>query len=138
MSLAKNPLLILLLIITSVSFSQEFKPSHTIDECIVKVDLNWTADNHSEPHDVLIKADEFWKKAIASGQFPLFSVHYTNAANYYMIYFAQKCEERQDIVIQIIQSKIKPNVPNFPDYEVFTSGFKVGFDGAMPSGWWIK
>jgi hypothetical protein len=138
MSLAKNFLHILLLIITSDSYSQEFKPSYTIDECIVKVELNWTADNLSEAHDVLIKADKFWKKAIAGGQFPLFFLHYTNAANYYMIYFAQKCEERKDIVTQIIQLKIKPNVPNFPNYEVFTSGFKVGFDGAMPSGWWIK
>lgn len=138
MKLIKNTALILLTIITSDSDSQEFTPSYTLDECTVKVNLNWPTDDPSAAHDVLVKADEFWNKAIASGEFPLFSMHYTRSANYYIIYFAQKCEERKHFATQIINTKIQSNVPNFPNYEVVTSGFKVGFDGAMPRGWWIE
>lgn len=132
-----NLLTIFILLFSISGNTKELDPAYTLNECVVKVDLQWPINFiPAQKHQVLNNASTYWNKTIASNEYPPFSLHFTRSADYYMVYFSNKCTIRKSMTETILKNKIKPNVNNFPHSTVSISGFEIGFDGVKPSGWW--
>lgn len=111
-----------------------------LKECIIRVELKWNESiDANNKFNILRKVDEQLKHVIVSNKFPLFSNHYSPSnPKYYVIYFANQCEKRRELTQELINKYILPSVPEFPKYIIEDKGFDPGFDGVLPSGWWIK
>ncbi|MBL4638244.1 MAG: hypothetical protein JKY76_02665 [Proteobacteria bacterium] len=112
---------------------------YNLDECIVKLNFLWEKNVDSDSgykSEVIWNVGEQIKLAVVSGYFPLFSGHTTHSQQYYVFYYADKCESRKELTSTLVQKYFSPNVANFPLYEIQDRDVVPGFDGAKPSGWW--
>jgi uncharacterized protein (DUF736 family) len=125
----------LFVIVPGIVLAKDDSPEYRLQDCVVKVQLNWKNTVRSEV--VLNNASEQWKKAMVSQEYPSFGVHYAGSQDHYIIYFKKDCENRKNNAVKIMQKYMVRSVKNFPDYSITTGEFKVGSDGVIPSGWWI-
>lgn len=112
---------------------------YSLRECVVRLDLLWNQMiEASARYRVLQEVGVQVNRAIVSGDFPLFSGGYSpRDPKYYVFYYADQCEQRRELVQELVKEYFLPNVPDFPEYQIEDKDIQPGFDGAMPSGWWI-
>ena len=126
---------------SSPGIGSEFvtEKKYYLKDCLVRFELTWkeTVDA-SARYDVLQEAGVEARRVLISGVFPLFASHYTRDGKYYVLYFADQCENKSKLAKALVEEYFLPNVPNFPEYKIENSGFSPGFDGVVPSGWWIE
>ncbi|PCH59658.1 MAG: hypothetical protein COC05_06495 [Gammaproteobacteria bacterium] len=117
----------------------EVEKKYTLSECMVRLVMTWDQTiGAGGRYRILREADAQVSWAIVSGDFPLFSSHYSpRDAKYYVFYYADRCEQRRELVQELVDNYFLPNVPEFPEYKIEHEGFQPGFDGVMPSGLWI-
>lgn len=104
----------------------------------MKVDLLWAGSTDpAEKFKIMKNVAAQVNRAVASGEFPMFSGGFTRELAFYVFYYADKCEDRGALTQKLIDEFFLPNVPGFPPYKIVDEGIEPGFDGAMPSGWWL-
>lgn len=110
-----------------------------LKDCMVKLNFQWP------PTTTALVRERFGQainsqitKALESGEFPLFSGGTTGAVKYYVFYYADRCEQRRQLVQALVEKYLVPYIPEFPEYHIEDEGIEPGFDGVMPSGeFWL-
>ena len=109
-----------------------------LKDCIVKINFNWDQSlDYPDKITITRKIGEQIKLAIVANEFPFFSGHTTRESNYYVVYFADQCENRKELTEKLVLKYFVPNIENFPAYVIKDTDVEPGFDGAMPSGFWL-
>ena len=115
----------------------EIEKKYYLKDCIVKVNLLWEKGVPiSEKYRVTETALERMLLAMGSGDFPLFSGGVTRDPSYIKVYYSDKCEDRVSLTHKLIQNYWLSDINDFPDFSIETN-VEPGFDGAIPSGWWL-
>ncbi len=134
---------VVILLITGCSKQQENKEprnltygKYSLQECVVQVNLNWEDDiGSAEKYEAIKNIGHQIVLAMNSREFPLFGSNTTRSMNYYLFYYADKCEKRERYTESIINDFILNKVTNFPPYKILTKPIKFE-NGAEPRGWW--
>lgn len=109
-----------------------------LKDCIVKVDFLWEpAVAYSDREKIIKQIGEQIKRALVSGEFPLFSGHSVRDYPYYIFYYSDKCKQREAMTQKLIDEFFVSKVSGFPAYQMTSKNIRPGFDGVKPSGWWL-
>ena len=110
-----------------------------LKDCMVKLNFLWDPDTHRAVIESVIQEIEVpISRAMVSGEFPYFSGHRTHSRDYYVFYFMDRCEDREEYLRKLVEAKFLPHIPEFPRYEIEHEGIEPGFDGATPSCCWLE
>lgn len=109
-----------------------------LKDCLVKLNFLWEPEVDQPTRDrVLREMLPLFMKEMVAGEFPYFSGYTTGALEYYVFYYYDKCENRQEYVQRLVEEKFLPNIPDFPQYEIVHEGIMPGFGGVTPKGHWL-
>ena len=147
MAILMKGLLLVFLCIALASSSQAqrsfeemlgIEKKYYLKDCMVKLNLEWPS---ATPAPILERVghaiDVQIRKAIVSGEFPLFSDHAPWHQKYYVFYYIDQCEHRRQWVQALVEKYLVPHIPEFPEYHIEDEGIDPGFDGVTPQGWWL-
>ena len=107
-------------------------------DCMVKLNFLWNLHTDRYVREDVVRDMQIpISKAMVSGEFPYFSGGTRRGETYYVFYFFDQCENRQEHVQRLVEEKFLPNIPDFPAYEIEHEGIEPGFDGVTPSCCWL-
>lgn len=122
----------------TVSKGMNIEKKYYLSDCTVKLDFLWKSDRPLKDRERIVsEVSAQVNRAIASGNFPMFSGHTTRELAYYVFYYADKCEDKKAMTQKLVDDFLLPNVLHFPSYEITDKNIDPGFDGVKPSGWWL-
>jgi len=112
---------------------------YKLDECIVKINLLWGKNiNKSKRWSAITEIQEKVKLAMIDNDYPLFFGAADSDLSYYILYFADKCEERKFFAEKFIKGYLFGEVDGFPNYNITINDITPGFNNSIPSGYWLK
>lgn len=109
-----------------------------LKDCIVKINFIWDESiEYPERFTVTREIAEQIKLAIVAKDAPYFGGGTTRELQHYVLYYADKCEDRRALTEKLIRKYFRANIENFPSYTIEDTGVEPEFDGAIPSGLWL-
>ncbi len=131
------PLALLLLGFEADKNFLNIEKKYHLKDCMVKINFDWEKGTDFSHRSRIVKAIfEHMFAANNSGLFPLFFGGTVRGDPYFLLYYADRCEERRTLTNKLIETYFIPNIQNFPSYQLQDKGMTPGFDGALPSGFW--